>query len=64
MKPIAVVTGASSGIGAATAQLLAINGFHVVAIARRDDRLASLAKENSSIKIQRKTNRKIYEMGS
>ncbi|MFZ4063973.1 MAG: SDR family oxidoreductase [Candidatus Nanopelagicaceae bacterium] len=51
MKDYAIVTGASSGIGAATAKLLAANGFHVIAAARRMDRLADLAKSDSNIEI-------------
>ena len=50
-KKIAVVTGASSGIGAATARLLAENGFHVIAAARRMDRLNTLASTDSNIEI-------------
>ncbi|MGG5258167.1 SDR family NAD(P)-dependent oxidoreductase [Phycicoccus avicenniae] len=42
-RPTAVVTGASSGIGHATARLLADAGFRVVCAARRADRVEELA---------------------
>ncbi len=41
----AVVTGASSGIGAATARALADAGFHVICAARRTERIDALAQE-------------------
>jgi NADP-dependent 3-hydroxy acid dehydrogenase YdfG len=43
--PTAVVTGASSGIGAATARALAQAGHHVFCVARRTERIEALARE-------------------
>jgi short-subunit dehydrogenase len=42
---MALVTGASSGIGRETARLLAQAGFQVIAVARRKERLDELAQE-------------------
>ncbi|MFT3899011.1 MAG: SDR family NAD(P)-dependent oxidoreductase [Gordonia sp. (in: high G+C Gram-positive bacteria)] len=48
-RRVAVVTGASSGIGEATARTLAADGYLVVAGARRLDRITALAEEIGGI---------------
>ena len=47
-RGLAVVTGASSGIGAACVRRLRTEGFDVIAAARRADRLAALAEETGA----------------
>ncbi len=49
MDKVAIVTGASSGIGRATAQSLAKKGVRVVLAARRHDRLDELSSEIQSV---------------
>ncbi len=42
---IALVTGASSGIGALTGKVLAAQGLHVILVARREEKLREIATE-------------------
>jgi NADP-dependent 3-hydroxy acid dehydrogenase YdfG len=50
-QKVAVLAGASSGIGAATTRALAADGYRVALLARRTDRIDALVKEidNGSI---------------
>ncbi len=45
MSKIALITGATSGIGAACAHTFALQGYQLIIIARRDNLLTALAKE-------------------
>jgi short-subunit dehydrogenase len=45
MTPVAIITGASAGIGAELARVFARNGHALMLVARREDRLRQLADE-------------------
>ena len=49
---VAVVTGASSGIGAATVRLLSLHDWTVIAAARRADKLATLSAETGCLVVE------------
>lgn len=51
-KKVALITGGSSGIGAAAAEALAHDGWHVIVAARRKDKLADVAQKTGGEAIE------------
>src|SRR5580692_4246839 len=58
-KGLAVITGASSGIGAVYADRLAQRGYDLLLVARNQERMADLAK-----KLESKTGSKVEVLGA
>jgi NADP-dependent 3-hydroxy acid dehydrogenase YdfG len=49
MTKTALITGATSGMGLATAQLLAQNKYRIIICGRREDRLSAIEKNSPRI---------------